>query len=78
MGGLGGRVSARFSVSATVLPPGEKPWTGLPQVDESKKGGKRLFMPTPMPKCIDDEYERSGGVSSMHVFFSVRPWNTFC
>ncbi|GBN30320.1 hypothetical protein AVEN_260934-1 [Araneus ventricosus] len=24
----------------TVLPPGEKPWTGLPQVDESKKDGK--------------------------------------
>ncbi|XP_055941185.1 uncharacterized protein LOC129971442 [Argiope bruennichi] len=37
-----------------------------------------LFLPTPIPKCINDEYERSGGVSSMHVFFSVRPWNTFC
>ncbi|GBN17665.1 hypothetical protein AVEN_275735-1 [Araneus ventricosus] len=26
----------------TVLPPGEKPWTGLQQVDESKKEIKRV------------------------------------
>ncbi|GBM86188.1 hypothetical protein AVEN_262223-1 [Araneus ventricosus] len=26
--------------NATVLPPGEKPWTGLSQADESKKGVK--------------------------------------
>ncbi|GBM60602.1 hypothetical protein AVEN_256317-1, partial [Araneus ventricosus] len=26
-----------LSLCTTVLQPGEKPWTGLPQVDESKK-----------------------------------------
>ncbi|GFQ91745.1 uncharacterized protein TNCT_337941 [Trichonephila clavata] len=37
-----------------------------------------MFFPDPVPKCLYDEYERSGGFSSMHVFFSVRPWNIFC
>nr|XP_042907952.1 uncharacterized protein LOC107440592 isoform X1 [Parasteatoda tepidariorum] len=36
------------------------------------------FLPIPVPKCLYDEYERSGGYSTMHVFFSVRPWNIFC
>ncbi|GBL77040.1 hypothetical protein AVEN_12691-1 [Araneus ventricosus] len=30
------------SITSTVLSPGEKPWTGLPQVDESKKGGDQV------------------------------------
>ncbi|KAG8193806.1 hypothetical protein JTE90_029540 [Oedothorax gibbosus] len=37
-----------------------------------------MFFPDPVPKCLYDEYDRSGGFSSMHVFFSIRPWNIFC
>jgi len=37
-----------------------------------------LFLPTPVPKCLYEEYTTSGGYSTMHVFFSVRPWNVFC
>ncbi|KFM82414.1 hypothetical protein X975_23666, partial [Stegodyphus mimosarum] len=37
-----------------------------------------LFLPTPVPKCLYDEYEISGGFSTMHVYFTIRPWNLFC
>ncbi|GBO23620.1 hypothetical protein AVEN_115909-1 [Araneus ventricosus] len=35
-------VISSLNIQSTVLPPREKPLTGLPQVDESKKGGKRV------------------------------------
>ncbi|XP_054710838.1 uncharacterized protein LOC129220442 [Uloborus diversus] len=37
-----------------------------------------MFLPSPFPQCINDQYEMSGGISSMHVYFTIRPWNLFC
>lgn len=36
------------------------------------------FLPNPVPQCVYDEYKRSGGFSTLHVYFSIRPWNIFC
>ncbi|GBM41664.1 hypothetical protein AVEN_46936-1 [Araneus ventricosus] len=36
------RESSTCTMHGAVLPPGEKPWTGLPEVDESKKGDPRM------------------------------------
>lgn len=42
------------------------------------KSAFEKFLPSPVPKCLYDEYDRTGGFSTIHVFFSVRPWNIFC
>lgn len=37
-----------------------------------------MFLPTPVPKCIQNDHEIPGGFTTMHVYFTVRPWNLFC
>jgi len=37
-----------------------------------------MFLPTPVPRCVYREFETAGGFSSMHVYFTIRPWNMLC
>uniref|UniRef100_A0A1W7R968 Venom protein n=1 Tax=Hadrurus spadix TaxID=141984 RepID=A0A1W7R968_9SCOR len=32
----------------------------------------------PVPQCLENEFDQTGGFSTMHVFFSVRAWNLAC
>ncbi|XP_067132832.1 uncharacterized protein [Centruroides vittatus] len=32
----------------------------------------------PVPMCLNKEYDKAGGFTTLHVYFTVRPWNLFC
>lgn len=41
------------------------------------KNSFKMFL-TPVPECLNEEFDIAGGFTTFHIYFTVNPWNLFC